>query len=134
MGERMLNEYLQASNPVLSAKMVGEIVLTNKEHSISRIKKYYDEILKKLNNGVKDVDLLPYLDNFSQTFSTLHRNWVLSPNSAEPISCEIAEKHIQSILAKSAESISFRRFAKIILTSEPPLLFAFSSETPNLKE
>lgn len=81
LGEGMLNEYFRATNPMLSAKMVGEIVLASQEHSLSRIKRYYNEIILKIESGRSDSEVIPYLDNFSQTISTLQRNWTL--NSSE---------------------------------------------------
>ena len=74
----MLNEYFVASNPVMSSKMVGEIVLTSEEHSVNRVKRYYDFISEKLDKECKDTDILPYITNFSQVLSTLQRNSELS--------------------------------------------------------
>lgn len=61
LGEGMLNEYLKSTNSVLSAKMVGEIVLTSQEHSVSRIKRYYNSIIRKVEEGLEDSQIIPYI-------------------------------------------------------------------------
>ncbi len=45
LGEKMLSSYLEMNNPILSAKMAEEITLSSQEHSVSRAKRFFSNIV-----------------------------------------------------------------------------------------
>ena len=80
----MLDHFFGANSPALSAKMVGEVVLSSREHSVGRAKRYFDFIANKLGRDSRDTIIIPFIDNFSQVVSTLHRNYALLSSLASP--------------------------------------------------